>query len=180
MSARSRTPLIVAGVVALGAGVALALALRDDPAPPPAPERTAVRTPEESRAFQLRLKNAGEIPEEMRGGERYMESRWGHLGDAGITMAGAQLDGQRYFIEPKVVQAWTPKGRNYATIIATPFTLDESQRYRGERKGPALKVEDFKPSGALPRLANGYKPITDPNDVPPEHPQLKKVFGTSK
>jgi hypothetical protein len=43
-----------------------------------------------------------------------------------------------------------------------------------------VQLDDFKPSGAFQRLESGYKPITDPGDLPPEHPQLKKVFGVGK
>lgn len=174
-------PLVVAAVLALGGGVGLALALREAPPVPQAVQHQP-RTLEEARAFQLRLRDSGEIPEDRRGGEEFLASRWGHLGDVGLTMPGTEVDGQRYFIEPKVVQAWTPTGRNYATIIASPFMMDESQRYRGKRNTEFhTRVENFKPRGTWERLSTGYKPITKPEDLPPDAPaSLHGVFGQGK
>lgn len=172
----SRTPLIVAGAAALTLGVLAAVFLREKPKAPDVVERgpTAQRTLEAA----ARLIPAPPPPPEMRGGEEFLEDRWGHMGDVGLTMPMTDTNGEKYFVEPKVFQAWTRNGRNYAVAISQMFMMDETQRWKGKTNPEYfLTLENWKPNEVTQRILENYKPITDPEKLPEGMPgYVRTVF----
>ncbi len=179
----SRTPLIAASVVAIGLGALIAYSLSSENKPAVAPVEADAGAFDQTQRLQdlgTRLRTAEPIPEDVRGGERYLENRWGHLGDTGLSILMTDIEGQKYFVEPAVFPAWTPKGRNYAVAVAKPMVMDDSQRLRGRATANAqayMTIENFQPSGVMERALRTLKPIRDPSDLPDDAPdEVRSVF----
>lgn len=53
----------------------------------------------------------GEIPEEFREAENYLNKRWGHMGDAGMVAPGVMPEGDQYFVDKKVISGVRGNGK---------------------------------------------------------------------
>jgi hypothetical protein len=141
MASRSKLPLVLASVVCLGGGAALAVMLRTPAETPTPAQSTAVA---ESKPIDaLRLLNAAPLPDEARPGEIYLQNRWGHLEDPGLTLQSADEEGQTYYVEAQLVRGWTPNGPNYLTVISRPYMIENRIRRPQRTIQARASIEGF-------------------------------------
>lgn len=109
--------------VAAGVCFALVLRMRRNEAEPALQPNFA---PTSTRAQWAELAAKTELPAELDGPQRYLDERWGHLGDPALAIAAVERDGEPYFILPEPVRGENAAGE---TVYAIGFA--KARRFGG-------------------------------------------------
>ncbi|MFT5284307.1 MAG: hypothetical protein ACI8TQ_000463 [Planctomycetota bacterium] len=79
-----------------------------------------------------------EIPQELKEAENYLESRWGHMGDAGLLAPGIMPEGDQYFQEKRLLSGVRGNGK---PIFAKAFIRPEKFSGPGVKPGATQGVQ---------------------------------------
>ena len=125
--------LVWVGAAALAAGIALPWLLQTSRPASALPPPASTFAPSSTREHWAELAGQTPIPEPLQQPLQYLEQRWGHMPEPGLTLAGIEPDGEIYFIDPKAQVAHNPQGEPmYATRILKPHKFQGPLVHYGE------------------------------------------------